>query len=115
MHEKIDVSYYFKGVKDQVEESIKTYVMENITKKMDAYFKKILGHEDARIAIRITIEKHKGEDERYDGTFLFTLDGKVYQPYKREGDRGFENVRDLVNHAFDHLKEQIANAKTTII
>lgn len=84
MHEKIDVSYYFKGVKEQVEESIKMYVKENITKKMDAYFKKVLGHEDARISIRVTIQKHKGDDERYDGTFLFTLNGKVYQPYKRE-------------------------------
>ncbi|MBP6911312.1 hypothetical protein KBC03_07115 [Patescibacteria group bacterium] len=84
MHKNIDVHYYFKDVTEQLEESIKKYVEENINKKMDAYFKIALRHDDARIAIRVTIEKHKGADERYDGTFLFTLDGKVCPPYKRE-------------------------------
>ena len=111
MHKNIDVHYYFKTISDQVEESIKTYVEENINKKMDAYFKTVLHHEDARITLRVTMERHKGEDERYDGTFLFTLNGKAYPPYKRDGDRAFENVHDLVNHAFDHLKEQLASEK----
>lgn len=112
MHKNIDVHYYFEWVAKQVEESIKKYVLENVTTKMDAYFKKILiSHEDARIGIRVNIAKHKGDDERFDGTFLFTLNGKAYPPYKREGDRAFENVHDLVNHAFDHLKEQLASEK----
>lgn len=84
MHKNIDVQYYFKDVNEQTQQSIKTYVEENINKKMDAYFKIALHHEDARIVIRITMERHKGADERYDGTFLFTLDGKVCPPYKRE-------------------------------
>lgn len=115
MHKNIDVKYYFKEVTDQVEESIKKYVEENVNTKMDAYFKKILVRDDARISVQINIAKHgKGNnptDDRYDGTFLFRVDGKDYPPYKRDGDRAFENVHDLVNHAFDHLKEQFASEK----
>lgn len=106
MHQNIDIHYYFKQVEEQVETSIKSYVEENIEKKMDAYFKKVLHHEDAVIDIDVKIERH--EDGRYSWTFLFTLDGKQYTPYKREM---FESVRDLVNHAFDHLKEQIASER----
>lgn len=118
MHKNIDVKYYFKEVNDLVEESIKQYVEDNVNTKMDAYFKKILSRDDARISMQINIAKHgKGQhktDDRYDGTFLFTVDGKDYPPYKRDGDRAFENVRDLVNHAFDHLKEQLASEKEGI-
>lgn len=77
---------------------------------MDAYFKRVLTHPDARMNIRISINKHKGDDERYDGTFLFTGNGKDYC-YQREGDRGFQNVHDLVNHAFDHLKLHLADKR----
>ncbi len=111
MHKNIDIHYYFERVTKPVEESIRQYVQENVNTKMDTYFKKALSHDDARITLRINIERHKDDDERYDGTFLFTLDGKAYPPYKREGDRAFENVHDLVNHAFDHLKEQLASQK----
>lgn len=106
MHKNIDVQYHFKGKTDLVEESIKSYVEENVDKKMDAYFKKVFINEDARINIKVSIERH--DDGRYDGTFLFVLDGKDYSPYKRER---FGDVHDLVNHAFDHLKEQIASLK----
>ena len=106
MHKNIDIHYYFKDVDTQVEESIKKYVEENITKKMDAYFKKVLNHDDARIDLDVKILRH--DDGRYSGTFLFVLDGKNYTPYKREM---FNDVHDLVNHAFDHLKEQLASEK----
>ncbi len=106
MHKNIDVHYYLKDTDPQVEASIKMYVQDNVDTKMDAYFKKILSHEDVRITIDVKIARH--EDGRYDGTFIFILDGKEYTPYKREM---FENVHDLVNHAFDHLKEQIADEK----
>lgn len=66
MDKNIEVIYHFTEVVPHVEESIKKYVEENITKKMDAYFKKVLSHADARITLRITIAKHKGDDDRYD-------------------------------------------------
>ncbi len=86
MNQNIDLYYHFDGVQKHVEESIKQYVQENVTNKMDAYFKKVINHNDAHIGIRINIAKHKN-DERYDGSFLYTLDGKDYSPYIREGDK----------------------------
>lgn len=108
MHQNINLKFFSESIDGEVEESIMMYLHANIEKKMDAYFKKVLVHPDARIMITANLERNK--DGKFDGRFTFVLDGKTLR-YERIGADSFKNIHDLVNHAFDHLKEQLAHEK----
>ena len=108
MHQNINLKFFSETLHEEVEKSIMMYLHANIETKMDAYFKKVLAHPDARIMITANLERNK--DGKFDGRFTFVLDGKTLR-YERMGSDSFRNVHDLVNHAFDHLKEQLAHEK----
>ena len=108
MDKNIEIIYSYKGIEDAVKTSVHQYVESNLQTKMDTYFKKILTHDDARILITIHIEKNHAK--KFDGVFSFNLDGKPLR-YAREGNDSFRNLHDLVNHAFDHVKRELASSK----
>lgn len=80
MDHKINVKFFSESLTEEVEKSIRMYLDTNIDKKMDAYFKKVLSHPDARIMINVNIEKNR--DGKFDGKFTFTLNGKTMR-YER--------------------------------
>ena len=81
-------------------------VQKNLKNKMDAYFQRIIGKKtDATIRIDVAIDRNK--QSHYDGKFHFLLDGVLYY-YHTSASNPFKNVRDLINHAFDHCKIQLA-------
>lgn len=100
--ENIKIKYKLLDVTPALEEDIKSLVQDNINGKMDNYFKKVFKKDDAEILIDISIKKNK--KEKYDWDFRFHLDNKDYN-YSRE----YINPLDLVNHAFDHLKEELSD------
>lgn len=76
-------------------------IWENLNKKLDKYLKKF-DKEDAEWIIEIWIEKNK--------KWLFAwkiqanLDWKSFR-YERED---YKNLDDLINHLFDHFKEDLS-------
>jgi hypothetical protein len=99
--ENVKVSYSLVWITDALSEDIKKLVQSNIEWKVDTYLNKILSKKDAEITIEIVIEKTK--QWKFDWSFRFNLDWKP-TIYKRV----FENAIDLVNHAFEHLKEELS-------
>jgi len=104
---RIKINYRFVDITDALSEDIKKLVEKNLSWKVDRYLKSILDNkEDAEIIIDISIKKNK--QWKYEGSFRFDIDGKliVYR-----NDIPFKNINDLVNHAFDHLKQFLSNKK----
>ncbi|HMT01596.1 MAG TPA: hypothetical protein PKC14_04680 [Candidatus Absconditabacterales bacterium] len=105
MNKNLHVTYHFDSVSDVLKPSIQEYVEHHITHKMDSYFKKIFSKEGAEITIKVSVKKL--EDDRFDGHFQFVIDGKQFD--YSTGNKPFRSVQDLVAHAFDHLKERMAD------
>ena len=105
--DKIKIQYTFKDITEPLQKSIIELINKNLTQKLDRYLQKIFAKkEDAEVLINIMIKKNK--QDRYEGSFRFNLD---WWTFVYTNDRPFKNVTDLVNHAFDRLKEQLADKK----
>lgn len=82
-------------------DSINIIIEKNLVGKIDTYVKK---HNkwDAPIRVELTLKREK--DTQASGKLVVTIAWKSYRS-EREN---FDNVHDLVNHLFTHLKEQLA-------
>ncbi|MDD2487371.1 MAG: hypothetical protein PHS92_03305 [Candidatus Gracilibacteria bacterium] len=76
-------------------------IEENINNKMDQYLQKFEGN-DVEGEIALNLEKNK--KDLFNGVLQITIDGKKFR-YKRED---FKKLDDLINHLFDHFKEELA-------
>ncbi|MBP9780044.1 hypothetical protein KBD33_05490, partial [Candidatus Gracilibacteria bacterium] len=82
-------------------DSISIIIEKNLQGKIDSYIKKH-NKDDAPIRVEITLKREK--DAKASGKLVVTIVGKAYRS-EREN---FDNVHDLVNHLFTHLKDQLA-------
>ncbi len=101
---KVKIHYSFKEISQPLQEDIKDLIVKNIKQKLDRYLNKIFANkDDAEILINIMIKKNK--QWKYEWSFRFNLDkwNFIYT-----NDVPFKNINDLVNHAFDRLKEQLS-------
>lgn len=101
-NDRIKIKYKFIEISKSTEESIKNIVKKNIALKSATYLAKYMKSESSEILLNVNIEKNK--IWKYNWKFLINLDGHSI-PYSRDG---FEIVYDLVQHFFDHVKEQIS-------
>ncbi len=99
--DKIKISYMLKDIAEPTQESIKKLVYKNLNMKIDSYLMKYLKNEDSEWILDIKISKNKKWN--YDWNFNFQLPGTDVI-YKREN---FKKVDDLVQHFFEHAKEQL--------
>lgn len=76
---------------------------ENLEIKLASYLKKFDDKEDAEWALELKIEKNK--KERFNGILHINIDGKTFR-YERED---YKNLDDLINHLFDHFKEELSS------
>jgi hypothetical protein len=83
-------------------EVIDRLVNENLTGKLDKYLKKLDG-DDVEAEISLVLEENK--IGKFNGTLNVSIDGKTFH-YERED---FKKLDDLVNHLFDHLKEDLGD------
>lgn len=74
---------------------------ENLDKKLWSYLNK-LDWSDVEGIIDLKIDKNK--KWLFDWILQINIDGKSFR-YTRED---FKNLDDLVNHLFDHFKEELA-------
>lgn len=81
---------------------VERLVWENLDKKMNGYINKFDG-EDVEGLIEINVEKNK--KWLFNGKLQINIDGNAFR-YERED---FKNLDDLVNHLFDHFKEELSS------
>lgn len=83
-------------------ESITLIVENNLTGKLDSYLKKLhIGENPVRVELTLKREK----DGKSGGKLSITVSGKSYRSEREH----FENVHDLVNHLFGHVKDQLVD------
>jgi len=87
---------------EQDREVIQRLVDESIG-KVDAYLRKYDNKPDAVIRIEVTVKKNS--DDSYHGKLHANLDGALIL-FEREK---FFKLDDLIHHAFQHMKEQLAS------
>lgn len=97
------ITHQFRNITTWLQESILNICNEHINNMSDSYLKSYLKKEDAVLSLHMTFEKNK--QEKYEGRFLFNLDGEevIYS-----NDVPFVEPLDVVNHAFKRLKEYLA-------
>ena len=98
----IHVNYKFDNLTSALQETIEDLLKRWFKQKLDRYIKKYADPNDLQAHLNINIKRNsKG---LYDWNFNFKIWNK-YIIYKRED---FKNVIDLVNHFFDHVKEELS-------
>jgi len=70
--------------------------------KVDSYLKKYENKPDATVRIEFSVKKN--HDDSFHGKLHANIDGKIIL-FEREK---FRKLDDLINHAFQHLKEQLS-------
>ena len=90
-------------VEESAKEVVERLVKENLDHKVSAYLKKYEEKEDAEGAIELKIEKNK--KDFFNGKLIVNLDKDEFI-FERED---YENLDDLVNNLFKHLKEELSS------
>ena len=82
-------------------ESIEKLVNENLESKLDNYLKKF-DKDSAEGLLELKVDKNK--KGLYNSKLQINLDGKIFR-YERED---YKNLDDLINHLFNHFKEELS-------
>ena len=94
----------YDNITPLLQEDVERTARNHLLKFQDSYFKTYLKKTDAKITTAMRFSKNK--QEKYVGTFKFVLDG---EEFFRSNEVPFKEPLDVVNHAFKHLKEYLAN------
>lgn len=86
---------------DESKEVVDRITWENLDKKVWSYLNK-LDWEDVEWIVDLKIDKNK--KWLFDWVLQINIDWKSFR-YSRED---YKNLDDLVNHLFDHFKEELA-------
>lgn len=102
------LNYLFMELKIQIHahEEAKVVVERLVSENMENKLKSYLNHfdkPDVEWSLDIKVDKNK--KSLFDGVLQINIDGKLFR-YERED---FKNLDDLVNHLFDHFKEELAS------
>lgn len=87
---------------EEAKDVVERLVKNNLENKLDNYLKKFTTKDDAEWTIEVKVEKNK--KELFDWVVSATLDGEKFR-YSRED---YKNLDDLINHLFDHFKEELS-------
>jgi hypothetical protein len=82
-------------------ESLEIIVEKNLNGKMDSYIKK---HEKPNSPVRVELTAKRESDGKATGKLILSVWPKSYRSEREH----FDNLADLVNHLFTHIKEQMA-------
>ena len=98
----IKLNFKFENISDMLKEDILNLIKKGFQQKLDKYIEKKVDSKNPEGHLNFSI-KHNAKN-LYDWNFNFKL-GNVVVIYKREN---FKNITDLVNHFFDHVKEEFS-------
>lgn len=102
--ENIKLISKYENITPALEADLETLTQNQLLKYQDSYLKPFLQKADAIVTVNCTFTKNK--QDKFEGKYRFNLDGKEYN---RNNDVPFKEPFDVVNHAFKHLKEFLAN------
>lgn len=105
---RITITYRFRNIQDATKETIRDAVTSNISTKLDAYLKSVLG-DAADAELNITVSIKKNSRDKYDGSVTFDAPTAAHD-YRYEAE-DFSTLPDLISHAFVHYKERLASQK----
>ncbi len=88
---------------EQSKEVIERLVQTNLNSKVSGYLKKYEDKKDAEGSLELKIEKNK--KDLFNGKLLAKLDSDEFI-FERED---YENLDDLINNLFKHLKEELSS------
>ncbi|MDD2565639.1 MAG: hypothetical protein PHZ26_02235 [Candidatus Gracilibacteria bacterium] len=80
---------------------VERLVEENLNGKLDNYLQKFSA-DNIEGTLSLNLEKNK--KDLFNGVLQLVIDGKNYR-YERED---YKKLDDLVNHLFEHFKEELA-------
>jgi hypothetical protein len=101
----INVTHKFSWLQDASLEKISELVQSGFENKIDSYIARYTDSNVSEWHLSIVIIKNKSGN--YDGNFQLSL-WKHDIIYKRED---FKDMVDLINHFFDHCKENFSDKK----
>lgn len=99
----MDIKVVVNVSSEELKSASERLVKQNIENKMDSYLKKFKGKEDAEGLIEVKLEKTK--KDTYNWIINANLDWKSFR-YTRDD---YKSLEDLVNHLFDHFKEELSS------
>lgn len=99
----MDIKVLIKVNAPEAKEVTERLVKQNLEVKLDNYLKKFINKEEAEGSIEVKIEKNKKEN--FDWIVHANLDWKIFR-YTRDD---YKNLDDLINHLFDHFKEELSS------
>lgn len=102
---QINLIAKYTNITPGLEVQLETIARNHLLKFQDSYLKPYLLKPDAQVLVTINFTKNK--QEKYEGRFQFVLDGKEF--FYRNNDIPFKEPLDIINHAFQHLKEYLAD------
>ncbi len=82
-------------------DSIHSWIESNLSGKLDSYIKK---HEKPNSPVRLELTLKRESDGKATWKIALSVWPKTYRSVREH----FDNLNDLVNHLFTHLKEQMA-------
>lgn len=82
-------------------ESIRIIIDKNLSWKLDSYIKK---HEQPNSPVRVELTLKREKDNQAQWKLIISVGPKSYRS-EREN---FDNLADLINHLFTHIKDQMA-------
>ena len=94
----------YDNITTALEADLEEITRNQLLKYQETYLKPFLKKTDAVIKVTGTFSKNK--QEKYEWKYHFKLDG---EEYTRNNNVPFKEPFDVVNHAFKHLKEYLAN------
>jgi len=99
---KINTQIHLNDAIEHNKEVIERLVEANLNSKVSAYLKKYEDKKDAEGNIELKIEKNK--KDLFNGKLIAKLDKDEFI-FERED---YENLDDLINNLFKHLKEELS-------
>lgn len=100
----LQVNYKLSDDLKTSKEVIERLTSDNISAKLDNYLNKYK-KEDSTWEIKVSVEKNK--KWLFNWTISASLDWDSYRSERED----FKNLDDLINHLFDHIKEQLSDKK----
>ncbi|RKW23468.1 hypothetical protein D8B46_03380 [Candidatus Gracilibacteria bacterium] len=99
----MDIKVLINVNSPETKEVTERLVKQNLENKLDSYLKKFTDKQEAEGTIEVKIEKSK--KDTFNGIVHANLDGKTFR-YERDD---YKNLDDLLNHLFDHFKEELSS------
>lgn len=94
--------HVWKDMEDS-KEVVERLYDENLENKLDHYLNKFEKKDDSEWFIELFTDKNK--KGRFNGKLMINIDWHRYR-YERED---YKKLDDLINHLFDHFKEELSS------